>query len=93
MGMEEILSRQGIPAKTVGEGSIFNLVMTANHVSNIQDVLRSEMAIRKQLDFSLLDQGIYVKPLNRFSLSTAHTDPIIDETLERFEVAAKKTFK
>ncbi|MGA8941225.1 MAG: aminotransferase class III-fold pyridoxal phosphate-dependent enzyme [Thermoactinomyces sp.] len=84
-GMEQILDKYGIPGKTVGVGSIFNLVMTSQPVRQIQDVLQSDQALRKKLDAFLLEKGIYVKPLNRFSMSVTHTRAIVDETLDRFE--------
>ncbi|RAL26824.1 aspartate aminotransferase family protein [Thermoflavimicrobium daqui] len=89
VGMQEILHRYGIVGKAVGDGSIFNLVFSEHPVLQIQDVLRSDLATRKELDFSLLNQGVYVKPQNRFSLSIAHTSQIISETLNRFEQAVK----
>lgn len=92
-GMEEILRRYGIPGQTVGVGSIFNLVLGEDPVSQVQDILRSELPLRRRIDYALLDQGIYVKPLNRFSLSTAHTPDVIEETLDRFERGVKQTVK
>lgn len=92
-GMEEILRRNGIPGQTVGVGSIFNLVLGEGPVSQVQDILRSELPLRRRIDYALLDQGIYVKPLNRFSLSTAHTPDVIEETLDRFERGVKLTIK
>ncbi|SFF98937.1 glutamate-1-semialdehyde 2,1-aminomutase [Planifilum fulgidum] len=92
-GMEEILKRNGVPGQTVGVGSIFNLVLDEGPINQIQDILRSELSLRRRIDYALLDQGIYVKPLNRFSLSTAHTPDVIEETLDRFERGVKQTVK
>ncbi|MBA4600986.1 aspartate aminotransferase family protein [Thermoactinomyces mirandus] len=89
-GMEQILEQYGLPGKTVGVGSIFNLVMTEQPVRQIQDVLQSDQALRKKLDAFLLEQGIYVKPLNRFSTAITHTSEIIGETLDRFERGIRK---
>jgi glutamate-1-semialdehyde 2,1-aminomutase len=89
-GIEEIANRHGIIAKTVGAGSIFNLVLTDRPVRQIQDVLESDLALRKKLDAHLLDNGIFIKPLNRFSMSIVHTKEVVDETLERFENGVKK---
>lgn len=89
-GMEEIFSRYGITSQTVGVGTIFNLVLSDLPVRRIQDVLESNLPLRRKLDTHLLNQGIFIKPLNRFSLSTAHTTKVIHETLERFELAVKR---
>jgi len=87
------LKRNGVPGQTVGVGSIFNLVLGEGPVNQVQDILRSELSLRRRIDYALLDQGIYVKPLNRFSLSTAHTTDVIEETLDRFERGVKQTVK
>jgi glutamate-1-semialdehyde 2,1-aminomutase len=87
------LKKYGIPAQTVGVGSIFNLVLGERPVYQVQDLLRSELSLRRKIDYALLEQGIYVKPLNRFSLSTAHTPDVIEETLDRFERGVKQTVK
>lgn len=89
-GMEEILKKHGIPGQTVGVGSIFNLVLSEHPVNQVQDLLRSDLSLRRKIDYALLDRGIYVKPLNRFSLSTAHTPDVIEETLDRFEWGVKQ---
>ncbi len=92
-GMEKILNERGIAARTVGVGTIFNLILSDEPVDQVQDVLRSDLDLRRELDYALLEQGIYLKPLNRFSLSTAHTPDVIAETLERFEGGVKRIFK
>ena len=92
-GMEEILNRHGLDGKTVGAGSIFNLVFTDRPVRQVYDVVNSNRDLRKKLDVLLLEQGVYVKPLNRFSTSVAHTPEIIDETLEQFEKGVLKLIK
>ncbi|MFD1442484.1 aspartate aminotransferase family protein [Thermoactinomyces vulgaris] len=92
-GIEEILNRHGLDGKTVGVGSIFNLVFTNRPIRQVYDVLNSNRDLRKKLDFLLLEQGIYIKPLNRFSTSVAHTPEIIDETLEQFEKGVLKLIK
>lgn len=92
-GMEQILNERGIAARTVGVGTIFNLILSDEPVDQVQDVLRSDLDLRRELDYALLEQGIYLKPLNRFSLSTAHTPDVIAETLERFEGGVKRILK
>lgn len=92
-GMEQILHQNGITGQTVGDGTIFNLVMSDEPVREIQDVLRSDLELRRKLDSHLLALGIYMKPGNRFSLSTAHTSNVIDETLEKFEGGVKRIIR
>ena len=53
--------------------SIFNVVITEkDEVKNYRDLQQSDFALRKEIDYHLLAEGIYTKPLNRYSLSTVH---------------------
>lgn len=88
-GIEQLCTQYGLPGQTVGVGSIFNLVFTEQPVKQVQDVINSDLVLREKLDGHLINRGIFVKPLNRFSMSVAHNQSIIDDTLERFEQAIK----
>ena len=90
-GIHELFSRKGIPLQTVGIGSIFNIVITdQERISNYRELQTADFAWRKKLDFALLNEGIYTKPLNRCSMSTVHGDKEIALTLEAFEAALNK---
>lgn len=89
-GMEEILNRHGVPGYTVGDGTIFNLMMTTDQGHGSPSHLQEDKTLRQMLDFALLEEGIYLKPMNRFSLSTAHTREVVEETLALFEEGVKK---
>lgn len=71
-------------------GSIFNFVIADHPIRQVQDVIASDLSFREQLDRQLLQQGIFVKPLNRFSMSTTHDQAVVDDTLAGFEAAIKK---
>lgn len=86
-GIEQLTESYGIPAQTIGVGSIFNIIFSAKPIQQIQDVLTSDLSLRKSLDDHLINRGVYLKPMNRFSMSTAHVATIVDQTLERFEAA------
>ncbi|SMO50869.1 aspartate aminotransferase family protein [Melghirimyces algeriensis] len=91
--MEMILKRNGFCGQAVGVGTIFNLVFSNKPVREAQDVLDSERTLRRKLDNFLLEKGIYIKPLNRFSLSSVHGPEAIAETLTRFEAGVKQLKK
>ncbi|SDC80787.1 glutamate-1-semialdehyde 2,1-aminomutase [Melghirimyces thermohalophilus] len=92
-GMEEVLRRADFSVQTVGEGTIFNLIFDDQPVRDAQDLLRSDVALRRRLDHYLLEKGIYLKPVNRFSLSTSHKDAEVAETLTRFEAGVNQLKK
>lgn len=83
-GIEAVLRDRGIPAVTQGKGSIFNVLITDRPARSYRDVLATDLAVRRALDLALLEQGVYNRPLNRFSLSIAHTQEVIDRTVEAF---------
>jgi len=85
-GIKQLFATRGISMQTIGIGSIFNIVITEKkHVHNYRDLQQCNVNLRKEIDFHLLAEGIYTKPLNRYSLSTAHGQKEIDDTLEAFE--------
>lgn len=88
--LEKLYEHYGIPMKTVGAGSIFNIVMTDKEVKNYRDLQKSNIRLREKIDLELLQLGVYTKPLNRYSLSVVHTEKDIQETLDAHEKAIKK---
>lgn len=88
-GIEQLTADYGLPAQTVGVGSIFNIIFSEQPIQQIQDVLTSDLSLRKQLDEYLINHGVFLKPMNRFSMSILHDASIIEKTLERFEEALK----
>ncbi len=90
-GINKLLSAKGIHSKTVGRGSIFNLIITdKENIKNYRDLQKSNFALRKEIDYHLLAQGIYTKPLNRYSLSTVHGEKEIEKTLEAYRKTLQK---
>ncbi|WP_342515088.1 aspartate aminotransferase family protein [Sporosarcina sp. FSL K6-1522] len=84
-GICDLFAAKGINAQTIGMGSIFNIVITEkDHVRSYRDLQESNFGLRKEIDYHLLSQGIYTKPLNRFSLSTVHGEKEVERTLEAF---------
>jgi glutamate-1-semialdehyde 2,1-aminomutase len=84
-GIETLAQDYRVPMKTIGEGTIFNLVATEEKLVNYRDFVTLRKDIRLALDYLLMDQGVYSKPLNRFSMSDAHGQKEIEATLQAFE--------
>lgn len=90
-GIEQLGKAAGLPIQAVGVGSIFNIVISQKAtISNYRDLQTSQLQLRKELDYRLLTKGIYTKPLNRYSLSTAHGDVELNRTLEAWESILKE---
>lgn len=87
-GIRELYAKHGIHVLTPGLGSMFNVVVTElDAIETYRDLQKSDFETRKKMDYALLLNGIYNKPCNRYNMSTAHTDDVIDFTLEAYEKA------
>lgn len=88
--LENLYQSYEIPMQTLGLGTIFNIILTDKNITNYRDLAKVDMKWRKELDEELLKLGIYTKPLNRYSLSTAHTEQDIAYTIYAHEKAIQK---
>src|SRR5699024_3443865 len=78
--LEKLFFEKGIAMQAMGIGSMFNIILTDQPLSNYRDFMLSDIELRKRIDLHLLDEGIYVKPGNRYSLSTMHGEQEIEKT-------------
>src|SRR5699024_346424 len=85
--LEKLYASYNIPMKTVGMGSIFNIVFTDQPVKNYRDMWSADTSLRQAIDMELLDLGVYLKPLNRYSMSTVHSEDDIKQTVDAHEKA------
>lgn len=90
-GISKLFSQRGMAVQTLGLGSIFNLIFTEkDQILNYRDLQSADFELRRELDFQLINEGIYTKPLNRYSISSAHGQDEIDQTLDAFEKVIRK---
>lgn len=90
--LEALFVRKGVPMKAVGIGSIFSVVLTEEDIFNYRDLQASDLQTRKLIDLHLLNEGIYTKPLNRYSLSTAHTEREVERTISAYDRVLSRLF-
>ncbi|WP_232699529.1 aspartate aminotransferase family protein [Brevibacillus daliensis] len=84
-GIEALAQQYSVPMTTVGVGTIFNILATEAEIRNYRDLGKNRNDLRLALDYLLMDNGVYSKPLNRFSMSDSHGPAEIKATLEAFE--------
>jgi glutamate-1-semialdehyde 2,1-aminomutase len=82
--MSAVLRSRQLPHVMLGEGAMFNFYITDRRVKNYRDAQSSDLRLRKFIDLGLISRGIYLKPENRFCLSTAHTAEDVQLTVDRF---------
>ncbi|MDA8344772.1 MAG: aminotransferase class III-fold pyridoxal phosphate-dependent enzyme [Thermaerobacter sp.] len=87
--IEEIGRAEGYDVRTVGVGAVFDLLFTTQDVTDYRSRISADKERRLALDFLLMENGIFSKPLNRFSLSLVHDQ----ETLQRTEEAFARSFR
>lgn len=87
--LEALYKQYGIPMQTIGMGSIFNIVFSDEEILNYRDMWKANTDLREEIDTELLKLGIYVKPLNRYSFSTMHSEEDIQKTVDAHEQALK----
>lgn len=88
--LEDVYKKMHIPMKTVGAGSIFNLMFTDGDIRNYRDLKQVDMDLRRRVDEELLQLGVYTKPMNRYSMSTVHSEEDIQFTVDAHEQALRK---
>lgn len=75
----------GFAVKTMGIGTIFNIMVNREAAGGDDGLLHPSRELREMLDFSLMKHGVFSKPLNRFSLSAVHGEVEITHTLDAFD--------
>lgn len=91
--LEEMYASYKIEMQTIGVGSIFNILFTKEPIKNYRDMWKANVALREAIDIELLNLGVYLKPLNRYSMSTAHTMEDVKMTVEAHEKALNIVLK
>ncbi|UTR15413.1 aspartate aminotransferase family protein [Salipaludibacillus sp. LMS25] len=87
-GIDTLAQKRGLPVTTYGAGSIFNVIWKEDcKVRHYRDLQNTNTKMRKELDFALLQAGVYTKPLNRYSISAAHGKEELEFTLKAYEKA------
>ncbi len=91
-GLEEIFERMEVEAVVARQGSAFCVYFMDRCPRDWHDIAEHhQLQIDESMRQGLIRQGIYVFPLGtkQWSLSAAHTEADIAETLEKVEVALR----
>lgn len=84
-GIKQIYMEHGIHVSTPGLGTMFNVAITdLDEIHTYRDMQTSNFELRKKVDYALICEGVYNKPGNRYNISLAHDDEVIDFTLESY---------
>jgi glutamate-1-semialdehyde 2,1-aminomutase len=81
------LSSHNVKHQMAGDGGMFNMYFTEHKVRNYREAARSDLKLRRLLDLGLIAEGVYLKPLNRYCLSLAHSEEDVAISAEKFATA------
>ncbi len=91
-GLKSVAAKAGVAAQVQRVGSMISVFFTAEPVANFEDAWKTNQPFFGKLFHALLGRGVYLPPsaLEAWFLTTSHSDPDIDKTLEAFEDAFKE---
>lgn len=90
LGMKKLADQFGVPFSVNYSSGMFGLFFTTEEkISRYSQVMKSNLAHFKAFFASMLNSGVYLAPsaFEAGFVSVAHTDNVIDKTLEAAEVA------
>lgn len=90
-GLSEILSDAGIPHQMTGHPNMQGFLITDKPVKETRDLVHHDVDMYEKILFGMYERGIWPEADARepWFLCEAHTDALIDETLNVFEDAVK----
>ena len=87
-GLRGVIEDRGAPCLVQGLPTVFNLMFTElTGVTDHREVLMTDKARRAAFQSHLAAAGVRISGLGNLFLSSAHTEEVIDSTVERFDLA------
>ena len=87
-GLREVISRRGAPALVQGLPAFFNLMFTDRRSARSRrGALDADGAGRAAFLPRLMEAGVRITSMGNIYMSEAHTEAVVDETVERFDSA------
>jgi glutamate-1-semialdehyde 2,1-aminomutase len=82
--LQRLLDEAEIPAKVIGESSLFDVFFTETEVINYRSTLEADTNLMAKFNSLLFEQGIF-KGASKFYISAAHTEEDVEKTITAFE--------
>jgi glutamate-1-semialdehyde 2,1-aminomutase len=87
-GLAELARRSGLPAQVVGEPVVFDILFTAEPVTDYRSLQKADGALARTFTTELIKRGV-VKNTQKMYMSLAHTAADVARTLEACEDALR----
>ena len=94
-GLDQILTDADLPHQMCGHPNIQGFLITEKEVHEVRDLAHSDDVLYEEIMNNMYDRGIWVEsdPREPWFLCEAHTDDIIDKTLNIFQESVKAAIK
>ena len=94
-GLDQILTDSGLSHQMCGHPNIQGFLITDKKVEEVRDLAHSNDELYETIMNNMYDRGIWVEndPREPWFLCEAHTDEVIDHTLNIFEESVKASVK
>jgi glutamate-1-semialdehyde 2,1-aminomutase len=83
-GISAVCRAAGLPAQILGEGPLFQVVLTAEPVTDYRSMQRADVAGAKAIAACVFDRGYFLSG-DKAYLSLAHSDADLDGFVDAFE--------
>lgn len=91
-GLEEISDEVGLQTHVYGAGSMFQMYFADKEVTDYSSALKAEKDLFLAYQRELLKRGVFIPPSQYECtfISTAHTEEVVNETLQKMEESLRK---
>ena len=87
-GLAGLAQKSGLPAQVVGEPVVFDILFTADPVTDYRSLQKADGALARAFTTELIKRGV-VKNTQKMYMSLAHSDADVAKTLQACEDALK----
>ena len=86
-GLDKVLTDAGVPHQMSGHPNIQGFLITERSVQEVRDLAYSDDAMYEAIMSNMYDRGVWAEsdPREPWFLCEAHSDEIIDETIDKFQ--------
>ena len=86
-GLDQVLTDAGLPHQMSGHPNIQGFLITERSVQEVRDLAYSDDAMYEAIMSNMYDRGVWAEsdPREPWFLCEAHSDEIIDETIDKFQ--------
>src|SRR6185436_19418651 len=87
-GLADLAARSGLPAQVVGEPVVFDILFTAEPVTDYRSLQKADGALARAFTTELIKRGV-VKNSQKMYVSLVHSPEDVAQTLQACEDALK----